>query len=592
MFEYLTKPCKLAELKTLLSKIAKKRQLEKKYQALKRQLSRVEGDPELVGNGPQMVDVKQLIERVAPTDSTVLICGETGTGKELVARAIALSRYIRFDEERNKFDGDPAESFYAVNLAALSPALIESELFGHRRGAFTGAVENRKGWFETCPALGTVFLDEIGELDPSIQVKLLRVIETRTFQPVGDTTSRRFEGKIMAATNRDLADAMRRGTFREDLYYRLCSDQVRTPPLSEQIRESADVLHELIVFTTQRVTGEEDAELARQVEQWVRGNLPPDYPWPGNYRELEQCVRNVLIRRSYEPAGGAAGAGDGRGEADMIERMRRGDLTAEELLRYYITLVYSKTGSYQETARRLALDRRTVKAKITGPAMAKAEKRGTEKVSSPPRWAFKIESRGPIKRSTLELSYPDPEWESLTDVRYWCWCTRLQADRLPRSAFADLQSRDVPSFRRENLSATASYHEHGLMACARNLTRAVKKHSDPSLTKSLPSADFRALELLRNVYEHWDELRAGYRDGHLSGSAKKLATEFPAAEPWSVEFFPDGDVLLANVVSLRSLVKGIRTLEASVRWKLRVLRRQGRHQANKTPPKGPAGTGR
>ena len=293
-------------------------------------------------------------------DFTTLITGPSGTGKELVARAIALSRYIRFDEESNKFDGDPAESFYAVNLAALSPTLIESELFGHRRGSFTGAVENRKGWFETCPALGTVFLDEIGELDPSIQVKLLRVIETRTFQAVGDTATRRFEGKIMAATNRDLGEAMRRGAFREDLYYRLCSDQVRTPPLADQIRESPDALHELIVFTAQRVTGEEDAELARQVEQWVRGNLPADYPWPGNYRELEQCVRNVLIRRSYEPAGGAAGAG----EADMLERMQRGDLTAEDLLRYYITLVYSKTGSYQETARRLALDRRTVKSRL------------------------------------------------------------------------------------------------------------------------------------------------------------------------------------------------------------------------------------
>jgi len=145
-------------------------------------------------------------------DVTTLITGPSGTGKELVARAVGFSRYIPFDAARGAFTEDFESSFYPLNLSALSPTLIESELFGHRRGAFTGAVEDRAGWFEACPPLGTIFLDEIGEIDPAIQVKLLRVLETRTFQRLGDTADRRFEGKIVAATNRDLAREMQAGS--------------------------------------------------------------------------------------------------------------------------------------------------------------------------------------------------------------------------------------------------------------------------------------------------------------------------------------------------------------------------------------------
>ena len=299
-------------------------------------------------------------------DFATLITGPSGTGKELVARAIALSRYIPFDEERCGFEDVP-EAFYPINLAALSPTLIESELFGHRRGSFTGATEDRKGWLETCPELGSIFLDEIGDLDPSIQVKLLRVIETRTFQPVGDTASRPFHGKIIAATNRDLSEAMHEGRFREDLYYRLCSDQVMTPSLHSQIKESPDVLHVLIFFLARKVAGEEAAGLAPEVERWVQENLGLEYAWPGNYRELEQCIRNFLVRREYRPPSrtGHSGAPETLGE-----RLKEGTLTAEQVLSYYATLVYAKTGSYQETARRLQLDRRTVKSKIDSQLLA------------------------------------------------------------------------------------------------------------------------------------------------------------------------------------------------------------------------------
>ena len=175
-------------------------------------------------------------------DVTTLVIGPSGTGKELVARSIGLARYIPFDPAGGCFAESFAESFHAVNLSALSPTLIESELFGHRKGSFTGAVVDRQGWFEVCPPLGTVFLDEIGELDPTIQVKLLRVLQSRGFQRMGETSDREFHGKIIAATNRDLAAAMRGGQFREDFYYRLCADVIHTPSLREQLAEAPDDL--------------------------------------------------------------------------------------------------------------------------------------------------------------------------------------------------------------------------------------------------------------------------------------------------------------------------------------------------------------
>ncbi|MEX2304356.1 MAG: sigma 54-interacting transcriptional regulator [Bryobacterales bacterium] len=293
-------------------------------------------------------------------DFATLITGPSGTGKELVARAIALSRYLPFDAGRMMFPSDASDSFRAINLAALSPTLIESELFGHRRGAFTGAVQDRKGWLEMCPPLSSVFLDEIGDLDAAIQVKLLRVIETRQFQPVGDNSPRIFHGKLIAATNRDLGALMRSGGFREDFYYRLCSDQIVTPSLCEQLRESPEVLRELILFMTRRVCGAEAEALAAEVEDWVRKNLGLRYEWPGNYRELEQCVRNVVIRREYRPPSRETAP---PGEA-LAEAMEQGTITADELLRRYCTMVYAATGSYEETARRLQMDRRTVKSRV------------------------------------------------------------------------------------------------------------------------------------------------------------------------------------------------------------------------------------
>jgi DNA-binding NtrC family response regulator len=300
-------------------------------------------------------------------DIATLVSGPSGTGKELVARAIGLARYIPFDPDRQAFAEDFAGSFYPLNLSALSPTLIESELFGHRRGAFTGALQDRAGWFEVCPPLGTVFLDEIGEVDTAIQVKLLRVLQSRAFQRLGDTKDRQFRGKIIAATNRDLAVEIQTGRFRQDFYYRLCSDLIFTPSLTEQLRDRPGERRTLVLSIARRVAGDAEAEpVADETERWIEAHLGAAYPWPGNVRELEQCVRNVMIRGTYAPA--RAAAPDAR--ARLLESVGSGALSAEDLLRRYCTLVYAQTGSYQETGRRLGLDRRTVREKVDATLLA------------------------------------------------------------------------------------------------------------------------------------------------------------------------------------------------------------------------------
>jgi DNA-binding NtrC family response regulator len=292
-----------------------------------------------------------------------LITGPSGTGKELVARAIGLSRFIPFDPEQGRFVADFAGSFHALNISALAPGLVESELFGHTKGAFTGAVRDQLGWLEKCPELGTVFLDEIGELDPAMQVKLLRVLQDRKFCRVGDTHEREFRGKIIAATNRDLAAQMRAGRFRVDFYYRLCGDMITTPSLAEQMADRPEDLGDLIRIIVKRVTIDEVEELASEAEEWIKQHpvLGSGYAWPGNFRELEQCVWNVLIRKEYHPARPSS-LDDPIHE--LGQAVMQGNLTADELEQRYYSLLFAQTDSYQETARRLGRNWRTVKSKI------------------------------------------------------------------------------------------------------------------------------------------------------------------------------------------------------------------------------------
>jgi transcriptional regulator with AAA-type ATPase domain len=304
-------------------------------------------------------------------DFTTLISGPSGTGKELVARAIGLSRFIPFDPDKQRFVDDLAGSFHPLNLSALSPTLVESELFGHRRGAFTGAVADRVGWLEVCRPLGAVFLDEIGELDAGIQVKLLRVLQTRTFQRLGETADRHFHGKLIAATNQDLIAKIEEGGFREDFYYRLCSDMITTPTLREQLDDSPDDLGNLLRFVTKRIVGEDSESLAVSIERLIHEHLGPDYSWPGNVRELEQCVRNLIVRQHYEPRCALKKSGSSDARERMAADFLAGTLTADELLSRYCTLMYSKTGSYEQAAQALKLDRRTVKSKIDAELLAR-----------------------------------------------------------------------------------------------------------------------------------------------------------------------------------------------------------------------------
>ena len=298
------------------------------------------------------------------SDIATLITGPSGTGKELVAQAIGMARYIPFNARDRTFTEDFEATFHPLNLTTLSPTLIESELFGHRKGSFTGALEDRPGWFEACSPRGSVFLDEIGDVDERVQVKLLRLFQTRTFNRIGETTTRTFSGKFIAATNKDLPEEIEAGRFRADFYYRLCSDVIETPALREQIEDAPEQLSNLVRFIAFRVAGPEEADaLVAQVEQWIATEMPADYAWPGNVRELEQCVRNILVSGRYWPAKAGAGRSP---EEQLAREVAEGTLTNDELLRRYYALVYRKEGTWQAASRALGVDARTVKARVEG----------------------------------------------------------------------------------------------------------------------------------------------------------------------------------------------------------------------------------
>ncbi len=293
----------------------------------------------------------------------VLVTGPSGTGKDLVARAIGSSSFIPFDPRRGAFVEDFRRTFLPLNLSALSPTLIESELFGHRKGSFTGAISSRKGYLEGLSPAHAVFLDEIGDLDPAIQIKLLQVLQTRGFRRIGESTECRFEGRIVAATNRDLDAEVTAGRFRVDLYYRLCADRIETPSLAELVCADPDELVRLVRLLAHRLVDEEADDVAQQVVDWINRELGPGYPWLGNVRELEQCVRNVIVRGEYRPL--RLGPSKPSGPVDrLVQSIRSAELSADELLDRYATFVYHQTGGYVAAADRLGLDRRTVKKRI------------------------------------------------------------------------------------------------------------------------------------------------------------------------------------------------------------------------------------
>jgi len=306
-------------------------------------------------------------------DFPTLITGQSGTGKERVAEAIGQSLYIPFDPAKRADANTFLDAYNPVNLSALSPQLIESELFGHVEGAFTGANADHVGRLEKCLLHGAVFLDEIGELTAEIQVKLLRVLQERCFQSVGANEDKPFLGKIIAATNRNLATEIQAGSFREDFYYRLCADQIRTPSLREQLADSPEDLSLLVEFVCRPVVGEERAaEFAREVVTWIEQHLR-GYAWPGNFRELGQCVRSYTIRKNYQPIRASQSAADHRpaqppddpvAEAcgTLASAVLNGKTSYKKIRQRLFALVRSGSRTKKEAATLLGFDVRTLEA--------------------------------------------------------------------------------------------------------------------------------------------------------------------------------------------------------------------------------------
>jgi len=312
---------------------------------------------------------RALVDRMR--DVSVLILGPTGTGKELVARAIGRSGFVPFVEERGCFAGDPDDAFFPVHLAATSSTLIESALFGHKKGSFTGATSDRAGLFAGCPAWGTVFLDEVGELEPSLQTKLLRVLESREFTPVGADGHTRFVGRIMAATHRAIGASAPEGDvddgtphFRQDLYYRLAGVVVRTPSLAARVQDDPQELVDLVRFVSNVVAGnDEGAGVANDVIAAI-SDRAADYPWPGNVRELTQVVRTVLVHGVLPADAFLPAVRHKNDRVPWLDDVRAGILSVDDVVGHYVGHVYDAVGSYDGAARRLGIDRRTVKARV------------------------------------------------------------------------------------------------------------------------------------------------------------------------------------------------------------------------------------
>jgi len=291
-------------------------------------------------------------------DFSTLILGETGTGKGTAAMAIGRSGLIPFDHKKQCFAESFTQSFVSLNISQFPESLIESELFGHKKGAFTGAVEDHKGVFARCSPFGAIFLDEIGEISIPVQIKLLQVLQERIFSPVGSHQTGRFRGRVIAATNRSIHDIRGKGVFRDDFFYRLCSDIITVPSLRQRIREDPLELGDLLAHTIERIVGKSSQELTDMVREVIDRQLGKDYPWPGNVRELEQCVRRVLLKCSYEGDHQSASP-DVRSQ--LIDGIGKGNLDAQSVLAGYCYLLYQRYGTFEEVARRAKLDRRTVK---------------------------------------------------------------------------------------------------------------------------------------------------------------------------------------------------------------------------------------
>ncbi len=275
-YNYLTKPVNLDELELLVEQILEKRRVELENEYHRERETAAEGFEGIIGESQAMKMVRDRIKQIAPSKATVLITGETGTGKELVAHAI------------HNFSPRAKRLFVPVHCAALSENLLESELFGHERGAFTGAIKQRKGRFELADQ-GTIFLDEISEISTAIQVKLLRVLQEKEFERVGGTETISVDLRILAATNANLQELVNEGKFREDLYYRLKVVMLHIPPLRQRI-EDIPLLAKHFVKRFAKENEKGSLDISQEVLECLKR-----YPWPGNVRELQGVIESMVI---------------------------------------------------------------------------------------------------------------------------------------------------------------------------------------------------------------------------------------------------------------------------------------------------------
>jgi len=346
-FDYVTKPFKTEEISIVLEKASEDRELRRKIEDLTKKVEQTSKFDNIIAKSKTMRAVFEMIRRVSKTDATVLITGKTGTGKELVARA------IHNNSER------AGKSFVVVNSSAIPETLLESELFGYVKGAFTGALRDKRGLFQEAHE-GTLFLDEIGEIPPSTQVKLLRAIEDRVITPVGGTKGEKVNLRLITATNHDLQEEVGQGRFRGDLYYRLKVMSIHLPELKER-REDVPLLanHFLKKY---------DTALKKEVKVISKETLSllMDYDWPGNVRELEHAIeRGVLVCDSEEILSEHLPVEIQFPEEAHIRRAAKEGRSLEEVEKTHIQLVLKKTGGHKDkTASILGIDRRTLYRKL------------------------------------------------------------------------------------------------------------------------------------------------------------------------------------------------------------------------------------
>lgn len=344
--EYIVKPCNPEEIYLLVSRIIKVKNLQRENTILRQKLTRQYSFHDIISKSTKMHEIFQLVQEISSLRSTVLIEGESGTGKELIARAI-------------HFSGDrAAKPFIGVSCAALAETLLESELFGHEKGSFTGAASQKKGKFEMADG-GTIFLDEIGDISAKLQMDLLRILQERSFYRVGGSEEIQVDVRVIAATNSNLHEAVNSGKFRDDLFYRLNVINIRIPPLRERREDIPLLAHSFV----ERIAH----ELGKEVGDLSEGALKIliDYNWPGNVRELENAVERAIVtcRSRMLTEDDFAFLNHTHGEKKKWSVPE--NVSMEEMERQLITATLQRTkGNIKESAEVLGIDRSTLYEKI------------------------------------------------------------------------------------------------------------------------------------------------------------------------------------------------------------------------------------